>query len=372
VNPVRVCFLIDRLSRAGTETQLLALIRAFDRSRVEPSLVLLDGEDELSRSLEPAECPVLRLGVKSFASRKAISAARILAGFLRRHQIDLLQAYFLDSIYFGVPVAKLAGVRRIIRVRNNLGYWVTWKHRLLNGLYSKLIDHTLTNSDQGRAALIADGVNARQIAVLENGVDVERFADAPPPSASRPMARIGAVANLRPIKSLDLLVRAAAEIVKRRPQVRFEVAGEGQQRAELERLITELSLGEHFRLIGPVHDVPGFLASLDIAVLCSRSEGMSNALLEYMAAGRAIVATRVGAAEKLIRDEREGLLILPNDVAALANAIERLLGDAAFARLLGTQARQRVVESFSRNSMCRRFEDWYLQLMSPNYSLPGA
>jgi len=363
VSPVRVCFLIDRLSRAGTETQLLALIRSFDRSRVEPSLVLLDGEDELSQSLEPAACPVLRLGVKSFASRKAVSAARTLSKFLRGHRIDLLQAYFLDSIYFGVPVARLAGVRRIVRVRNNLGYWLTRKHRLLNRVYSQLIDQTLTNSDQGRAALIAEGVKAQRIAVLENGVDVERFANETPPDTSRAVVRIGAVANLRPIKNLDQLIRAAAEIVKRHPQVQFEVAGEGEQRGELERLIAELSLTNHFRLIGAVADVPRFLASLDIAVLCSRSEGMSNALLEYMAAGRAIVATRVGAAEKLIQHGRDGLLIPANDMAALADAIKRLLDDAGLARSLGDQARQRANQSFSRSSMCRRFEDWYEHLV---------
>ncbi len=104
MTPVRVCFLIDRLSRAGTETQLLALIRALDQTRVEPWLVLLDGEDDLSRSLEPAECPVVRLGVKSFASKRAVSAAPKFGKFLRQNQIDVLQAYFLDSIYFGVPL----------------------------------------------------------------------------------------------------------------------------------------------------------------------------------------------------------------------------------------------------------------------------
>ncbi|MFL5341016.1 MAG: glycosyltransferase, partial [Gemmataceae bacterium] len=130
--PVRVCFLIDRLSRAGTETQLLALIREFDRRRVQPFLVLLDGEDEASQALEPADCPVLRLGVQSFASGRAVAAASRFVGFLKRHRIDVLQAYFLDSIYFGVPLAKLAGVQHVLRVRNNLGYWLTAKHRLLN------------------------------------------------------------------------------------------------------------------------------------------------------------------------------------------------------------------------------------------------
>ena len=362
MSPVRVCFLIDRLSRAGTESQLLALIRALDQTRVEPSLVLLDGDDDLSRSLEPAECPVLRLGVKSFASKRALGAAAAFARFLRRRQVDVLQAYFLDSIYFGVPVARIAGVRRIVRVRNNLGYWLNRKHRLLNHVYSKMVHRTLTNSDLGREALVAEGVAAHRIAVLENGVDIDRFAGAAPPDTSRDPVRIGTVANLRPIKNLDLLIRAAAELIRRHPQVRFEIAGEGEQRGELERLISQLNLGDRVRLLGAESDVPRFLGSLDIAVLCSRSEGMSNALLEYMAAGRAIVATRVGAAEKLIRDGEEGLLVPPNDLPALVSAIDRLLTDSPLALRVGNAARKRAVADFSRDAMRRRFEDWYLEL----------
>src|SRR5215471_8253206 len=80
-NPVRVCFMIDRLSRAGTETQLLALIRELDRTHVKPSLVLLDGEDDLSRALEPADCPVIRLGVRKLFSAGAVAAARRLRSF---------------------------------------------------------------------------------------------------------------------------------------------------------------------------------------------------------------------------------------------------------------------------------------------------
>src|SRR6266700_2226170 len=83
--PVRVCFMIDRLSRAGTETQLLALIRELDRSQVQPSLVMLDGEDDLSRALEPADCPVIRLGVRKLFSGRAMTAARRLRTFWREH-----------------------------------------------------------------------------------------------------------------------------------------------------------------------------------------------------------------------------------------------------------------------------------------------
>src|SRR5438046_2617220 len=101
--PVRVCFLIDRLTRAGTETQLLALVRELDRSKVRPTLVLLDGEDDLSRALEPADCPVLRLGVRKLVSVSAVRATARLRAFWKEHWPDVVQTYFMDSAYLGVP-----------------------------------------------------------------------------------------------------------------------------------------------------------------------------------------------------------------------------------------------------------------------------
>jgi glycosyltransferase involved in cell wall biosynthesis len=358
--PVRVCFLIDNLSRAGTEMQMLALLRSLDRTAVEPSLALLDGENELSRSLEPVHCPVLRLGVKSLISRRGFAVGRRFAHYLREQRVEILQTHFLDSTYFGALTARWAGVRKVVRVRNNLGYWLTRKHRLLHRLYGPWIDLTLTNSAEGKAALEAEGVPATKIAVIENGVDIERFAAAPPRFAGE--VRVGAIANLRPVKRLDLLIRSAAELLPRYPHLRFEVAGDGPQRLELEHLIADLGIAGRFRLLGAVADVPAFLASLDVAVLCSSSEGMSNAVLEYMAAGRPIVATRVGANAQLLRDGEDGLLIEAENSAELTNGIERLVSDSEVARRLGASARQRACESFSRDAMRRRFEHFYRSL----------
>jgi glycosyltransferase involved in cell wall biosynthesis len=377
--PARVCFLIDRLSRAGTETQLLALIRELDRRRVEPSLVLLDGTDELSRSLEPTDCPVLRLGVKRLISPRAIGAARRLAAFWQQQRPDVLQAYFLDAAYFGVPLAKWCGIAKVLRVRNNLGYWLTRKHRLLNRLIGRFVDVTLTNTDAGQQALCdAEGLPADRVAVLANGVDLARFADFAPPFSSLPSplggegpgvrgnlqpVRIGCVANLRPVKNIAGFMRAAQRVCERFPQVVFEVAGEGEQRTELEKLHAELGLGERFILRGSVTDVPGFLRTLDVAVLPSHSEGMSNALLEYMAAGRAIIATDVGANAKLIDDGEQGLIVPPGDDTALAEAMGKLLADPQRAARFGTAAWQRAEAEYSRAAMRRRFEAFYHDLL---------
>jgi glycosyltransferase involved in cell wall biosynthesis len=364
--PLRVGFLIDRLCRGGTETQLLALIRELDRSRFTPSLFLLNGEDDESRALESDCCPVYRLGFRSFLRPRQWIKALRLAGWFRRQRLDVLQVYFQDSVYLGVPVARLAGVRRVVRVRNNLGHFLTPKHRLLMLLFGRLVDRTLTNCEPAREALLrAEWLAGRRVEVLENGVDLERFPPAPPPDPTRSTVRVGLVGNLRAVKGIDLLVQAAAALRERYPRLTYEVAGEGPERPALERLIAGFGLADCFRLVGSVADVPGFLARQDIAVLCSRAEGMSNAVLEYMAAGRAVVVTDVGANAQLVRHGETGLVVPPGDAGALAGAIARLLDEPGLAVRLAEAARRRVQHDFSRAAMVRRFEGFYEGLCGP-------
>lgn len=358
--PVSVSFVIDGLSRAGTETQLVALIRALDRAEVTPSLVLLDGTPAASRELEPAECPVLRLGLRSLHSPGVFAAAAKLVHFWRRHSVDVVQTYFLDSTYFAAPLARACGVKRVVRVRNNLGHWLTPRHAILGRVMGRVADVTLTNSEPGRAALWrAERLGPGRVRVLENGVDVGRFMGLRPIDTQRTDVHIGALANLRSVKAIDVLIRAAADLPGR-----FTVAGEGEDRPELERMIRDFGLTDRFRLPGNVADVTGFLGSLDIAVVCSRAEGMSNALLEAMAAGRAIVATDVGANARLIRDGEHGRVVPPDDAAALARAIAEYRERPEFAARCAAAAQARAAAEFSREAMRRRFEGFYRKLVA--------
>jgi glycosyltransferase involved in cell wall biosynthesis len=363
--PVRVCYLIDELASAGTETQLLALIRHVDRRKVLPYLCILRGDNPASQVLEPDDCPVLRLGVCALRNPATLARAWRFMRFLRRERIDVVQAYFPDSSYFGVPAAWLAGVPHRLRTRNNLGHWLTPVHRWLGRALNVLTTRTIANCEAARQALLAaEKPSPESVLVLENGVDLERFLDIPPlaeHAAAEP--RVGVVANLRPVKGLEDLVTAAARLRDHHPRAVFTVAGEGELRPALQQQAERDGLAGRFLLPGSVADVPGFLAGLDVAVLCSHAEGMSNALLEYMAAGRPIVATAVGAATELIADGTHGLLVPPGDAARLAEAIGRLLDDRHLARRLGEAARQRARERYSRAAMVRRFEDFYERLV---------
>lgn len=366
--PVHVCFLIDELARAGTETQLLALVRHLDRSRVLPHLCLLRGDSPLSRSLEPADVPLLRLGVGALASLATLKQALRFARWLRAHRIEVLQTYFPDSTYFGLPAAWLAGAPYRLRTRNNLGHWLTPLHRLLGRLLGPLTTRTLTNCHAARSALLAaEAPRPGSVVVLENGVDVERFQNVAPvaPWSEGTIVRIGALANLRPVKGLEVLIDAAALVACDHPHVRFEVGGEGQQRDALQRHMATRGLTGRLVLSGAVRDVPAFLAGLHIAVLSSHSEGMSNAVLEYMAAGRPTVATAVGATPELIADGVHGLLVPPGDAIALAAALDRLVRQPALAVRMGEAARRRACEHYSRQRMIERFEDFYVALARP-------
>ncbi len=356
--PIRVSFVIDRLSRAGTESQLLALIKGLNRDIVQPSLVLLNGNDDESRSLEPVGIPILRLGLTRLVGAQTLTAGARLLKFWREYRPEVVQSYFLDSSYFTIPLARLIGVRTVVRVRNNLGYWLGGKHLQLGRFMGRLSHVTLTNSDIGKQAIheIERG-NAEKIEVIENGVDLERFDDCSPVNWKQKLLTVGGVANLRPVKNIDGLIRVASQL--RHLPLRWEIAGGGPEHDTLTQSIRENALEDRFLLRGPIQDVPQFLKGIDIAVLPSHSESMSNALLEYMAAGRAIVATDTGANAKIVRHSIEGQIVPTRNDEALAEALTLYTNQPSTANQHATNAQKRVRETFSRQAMITRFEEFY-------------
>jgi glycosyltransferase involved in cell wall biosynthesis len=362
--PVRVCFLIDELNLAGTESQLLALIRHVGRARVQPYLALLKAAPGF-RSTDLC-CPVLGLGVRKLRRPFAVLQAWRFAQFLRQERIDVLQMYMPDSTYFGAPAGRWAGVPHIIRTRNNLNHWMTRTDRWLGRLYNRLVHCTLTNSEAARQAVLRDeGPDPDSVHVLENGVDLERFVaveDLKTCSSSQ-VRRIGVVANLRKIKGVDVFVEAARLVAMRHPDATFHIAGVGEDRLALEQQIARLNLASRIELCGRVTDIPAFLSSIDVAVLPSRSEGMSNALLEYMAAGRAIVATSVGATPQMLEHGRHGLLVPTENPIALAEAMMATLADPLAAKTRAASARRRAERYYGRQAMIERFERFFAGLV---------
>jgi glycosyltransferase involved in cell wall biosynthesis len=174
-------------------------------------------------------------------------------------------------------------------------------------------------------------------------------------------------ARLDEQKGHQVLFRAATEI----PDAVFALAGEGPQRASLEALAAELGIADRVLFLGQRSDIPELLAASDVFALPSLYEGSSLALLEAMAAGRALVSSAIGGTDELIDDGESGLLVPPGDAAALAAALRRLLSDEALRASLAHRARQRVERDFTRDAMARRVEGIYEELLGDGRRADG-
>ncbi len=366
--PIRVCFMIDDLSRAGVETQLVKIINQLDRSKIDPYLCILASRTECAASLLPKDCPVHWLGLTSMRRPSALAHAWKLLRFLRRERIDVLHVDLPGSTLFGIPVGWLARVPYLVRTRRDMGYWMGSIDRFTGRLYSHLVQMTITNCRACQESVIEiERARRESVTILKNDLDLNQFREIPTFSAKRAAGAprvIGMVANLRPVKAPEVFIEAAHRVAERHPNAVFRIAGEGSLRAQLEKQIEDLGLSGRVELPGQVVDVPSFIGELDVAVLCSNTEGLPNVLVEYMASGRPVVATRVGGTEELIDDGVQGLIVGPQDPAALAEAIDRLLSDDQLAARLAAAGRSRVEEEYGGPSIAECFESLMLGMIA--------
>jgi glycosyltransferase involved in cell wall biosynthesis len=191
----------------------------------------------------------------------------------------------------------------------------------------------------------------------------EPLADASLPTELRERPLVGVVARLQPEKGVENFLRAAARVAAKFPEAHFVVAGDGPLRQELVALSEDLGLRERVRFLGFRSDASELMKSLDVLVVPSLTEGSPLATLEAMAAGVPVVASAVGGIPDQIRHDREGLLVPPGDAAAISDALLTLLRDPARASRLGEAARRRVASRFSHDTMVRRIEDVYRDVL---------
>jgi glycosyltransferase involved in cell wall biosynthesis len=173
---------------------------------------------------------------------------------------------------------------------------------------------------------------------------------------------IGSVGSLRPEKATGVLIRAAALLLPRLPDLQVLIAGDGDSRS-LERLAGELGIADHVHLLGHRSDIAAINATLDVAVNTSDREGSSLSIMEYMEAGLPVVATRVGGTPDLVLDGVTGLLVPPRAPEPLAAAVARLLDDPALAAQMGAQARTRRRKHFTLDRMAKQVEALYEELL---------
>jgi len=353
---IPVLFGIDAMARGGTELQLSGLIDRLDRTRFAPHLLTLRNREA---SLVPTDCAHLDVRVSTLVSPHATRELVRTVRYLRCHRIAVVQTFFQDSTLFGGLAARLAGVPlRLVSFRD-LGFWRTpGQETALRAVY-RLANGFVANSAAVRDHFCErDRLDPARFTVIPNGLDVARFTFRPP--EDRPRV-VGILGNLnRTVKRIDLFVESAGLLAPRYPDVRWEVVGDGHLRPELEARAAALGLGDRMVFHGQLAGVEGVLGRWDVGVLCSDTEGFSNALLEYMLSGCAAVATDVGGNREAIHHDATGVLVPPGDAPALAAGLERLLSVDGLARRLAVVARTEAERRYSWEACVAAHEALYV------------
>lgn len=366
----RIAYVIDTIScdTSGTERQLLDTIQRLDRQRFSPHLICLHDSDWLQGHQLP--CPCTILGYKGLMKTSLFGVLRRLRRVLIEQHIQLVQTFFEDSI-FVAWLATCCYRQRIVLLssRRDMGLGAgnqPWYHKvfaLALPFVNRSFDGIIANSRQIRAYVAQrEKTSTEKIEVIYNGVKLP-MATGPEPKIFHTFphsAWIVIVASLSPVKRHDLLIRAMG-LLQQKPAkqtIRVLVLGTGSEKERLHALAEKENVLDCFHFVGAVADVSAYLPYVDIGVLCSDREGLSNAILEYMAAGLPVVATAVGGNVELVDDEN-GQCVPVDNHRALAEALFALLSDPQKRRQLGANSRRKVEESFSWQRSMNHLQDYY-------------
>lgn len=294
--------------------------------------------------------------------RQAVAGIRKL---LDKYQVDVLHTHGYKADIYGGMAAWGRELGLVATCHN-------WPHpsrsmrayAALDRLVLRSFDRVVVVSDAVGAILRHSGMSERKLRTIANGVEVERFQGTQPSlkSSSSTFSLVGFVGRLVPGKGADVLLRAAPRVLSRYPNSRFVLVGDGPARRELESLASQLGVTDRVLFAGVREDMPQVYRSFDLLVLPSFCEAMPMCVLEAMAAGKPVIATRVGAVPKLIEDDETGILIEPGDVAGLSAAILNLLEDPQRAHRLGKSGQTRATEQFSDHAMACEYVHLYSEV----------
>lgn len=360
---LRLFMMMDSLRTGGSERQFSLMAGAFRRVPFDLYLGCLQRCGKFLEDLgEIGEYPT----GGGFLTLRALRSLGRLTRLLRQTRIEVAHSFDFYTNIMLIPAARLAGVPVVIASQRQLGDLLKPMQRRVQNIAFRLADCVVCNSLAATDQLAREGVPKSKLTVISNGVPPEAFLGAAPALPPEPgVMRIGMIARMNDrAKNQALFLRAAAGIASRFPLAQFVLAGDGPFRKEWEELAWQLGIGPRTRFLGERHDITSVLAAVDVIVSPSRSESLSNAILEAMAAGRPVVATRVGGNPELVRDRETGLLVAPEDEGALAAAIETMLVSPHLAREWGENARRIAQANFTLDHARERFEQLYKDLLA--------
>ncbi len=364
--------LIGSFHTGGSERQAVQLTRLLaEDATYNIFIACLNGEGVLRAEVERlgfAAIPEYKL--TSFYDARFFRQVLRFARFLRENKIEIVHAHDFYTNVFGIAAAVLARVPVKIASKRETGGMRSRSQKILENFIFRRADAIVVNADAVKNYLIAEGVAAKKLNVIYNGLDLERLK--PKTTNRREICKrlnlpadenikfITLVANLRhTVKNQPMFLSAAEKVLRRFTNAHFVLAGEGELEEGLENLSRKLEIARNTHFIGRCETVAELLSISFACVLSSRAEGFSNSILEYMAAALPVVATDVGGAREAVKDGESGFLVASDDDAAMAERLVYLLENEEKAASFGASGRRIVEENFSVASQLKKTLELY-------------
>jgi L-malate glycosyltransferase len=355
-----VLVMTNTLEVGGSERQFVALVESISRERFDIHPACLRRIGGLAARL--GAIPEFPPG-GSLLGLQAQRARWALLRSMRRNNIAVAHAFDFYSNLMLIPAARLAGVP-VIGSHRQLGDLLT--RAQFNAQYwaFRFCDRVVCNSQAAAKTLRDMGLPAHKLEIIPNGLAEQAFTEcAPAIPRKEGVVRVGMISRMNSAaKNHAAFLRAAAELLKLCPTVEFVLVGDGPLRPELEGMATELGIKEKVLFVGERHDIPAILASLDVTVLISSSESLSNVILESMAAGVPVVATDVGGNRELVKDGETGLMVSRGDEKKLVEVLVSLVRDPIKRSQYAGRSKEFARANFHIDQVRLRFEKLYLKL----------
>jgi len=361
--PRRMLHVLFSLNTGGAEHVVLNLARRLDPRRYEVHVCSLTGEGELS-----TEFRALGVRVHTVTKRPGVDVRLFLelARLIRRQRIELVHTHNATPWLYAGVAAAISGAALYHTEHSNLFAHqrrLRWAERWLAGVTRRII----ADSEKVKRHLIdQQGLPARKIVTILNGIDTAAFTTGVPGLATRfalscngASPIIGTVGRLAAVKDQATLLEAFQRVVASYPNAVLVIVGDGPMRAELETQARELGIASRVRFLGRRTDIPALLSAFDVFVLSSVSEGLPLTVLEAMAAGVPVVSTDVGALREVLPEPASALLVPPRSPGQLAESIVKVLSDQRLRSDVARVAQRRVVAKFDLSRMVERYEAAY-------------
>jgi glycosyltransferase involved in cell wall biosynthesis len=339
----KILFCIDCLVRGGTELQLIGLIDRLDREKYEPYLLTIK---ETDNSLLPDDCHHLQWSVPKLLSLSGLSQVVKLTQWLRKENISIVQCYFQDSTLLAGVAAWLARVPVRIACFRDMAFWKNSKLEVIIGKVYQMMTGYISNAHAVSEHFVKHfNLQPQKMTILPNGIDVEKltFIQHKPH-----ISDICIVGNMtRKVKRTDLFIAAAALVAKKYPDIKWHIIGDGHLKETLQLQANELGITEKVVFEGRVANVDKYIEQMQIGVICSDSEGLSNAILEYMLKGSVCIATDVGGNPELIIDEVSGCIVPPDNAEMIASKVLYLIESPSKYTELALKARHMIESQYN-------------------------